>query len=331
MPGRDRRYRRQRARGDSAAQLSAARHGHQPPLRLGRRRSEHRPIWPLPDDDPRRPRDPRPFYACLPRLHVARCADRDPRFQRQRRTEPPLFRRSRRLCPASDRRRFRRRQSVREAQLDDPHLRRAAGRQKKSNQPYVHGGGVQPPAGEVHIDTEPSRQQRVAERIYARERPDGPGFKRFIISSFWRTFSPPPQDCPLALCDGRSVRDDEGTPNVLWVVDDIPQGEALFAPMDDAGNPIAAAIFRHNPDHRWWYFSNMTRDEPCSSSSMTATAPAPGACRTLLSGTIASRTRTRATASSAGPSPSSSERERRGLTFPSPLAGEDMKPCRCSD
>ena len=24
---------------------------------------------------------------------------------------------------------------------------------------------------------------------------------------------------------------------------------------------LAAAIFRYNPAHRWWYFSGMTRDE----------------------------------------------------------------------
>ncbi|BAK65333.1 hypothetical protein SLG_06580 [Sphingobium sp. SYK-6] len=135
-----------------------------------------------------------------------------------------------------------------------------ASRQKKRDQPYRHQGGVQPPAGEVHVDTEPSRQLAAARRTYDRVRPGGPGFRRFIISSFWRTFSPPPQDCPLALCDARSVSDDEGTPNVLWVVDEIPQGDAMFAPMDDDGQ-MAAAIFRHNPAHRWWYFSGMTRDE----------------------------------------------------------------------
>jgi hypothetical protein len=135
-----------------------------------------------------------------------------------------------------------------------------ASRQKTSDGPYQHIGGLQPAAGEVHVDTEPSRQLRAAEASYRKARPDGPGFRRFIISSFWRTFSPPPQDCPLAVCDARSVRDDEGTPNVLWVVDKIPQGEAMFAPMDDDSRP-AAAIFRHNPDHRWWYFSGMTRDE----------------------------------------------------------------------
>ncbi|KAK1753852.1 hypothetical protein QBC47DRAFT_429241 [Echria macrotheca] len=127
--------------------------------------------------------------------------------------------------------------------------------------PYRHYGGLQPAAGEVHVDTEPSRQLAYAERHYRAARPDGPGFKRFVISSFWRTFSAPPQDCPLAVCDARSVRDDEGTPNVLWVVDRIPETEEeMLAPMDDDAQ-LAAAIFRHNPDHRWWYFSGMRRDE----------------------------------------------------------------------
>jgi hypothetical protein len=125
---------------------------------------------------------------------------------------------------------------------------------------YTHQGGVQPPAGEAHIDTEPSRADRQAKAIYDRVRPDGPGYKRFLYCSFWRTFSEPPQDCPLALCDHRSVGDDEGVPNVLHVVDRIPEGEEMFAPMADEEQP-AAAIFYYNPAHRWWYFSNMVRDE----------------------------------------------------------------------
>ncbi|POS72424.1 hypothetical protein DHEL01_v209180 [Diaporthe helianthi] len=126
--------------------------------------------------------------------------------------------------------------------------------------PYRHHGGVQPPAGEVHVDTEPSRQLAYAQRLYDKERPGGPGFRRFIISSFWRTFSPPPQACPLALCDAGSVADDEGVPNTLWVVDRIPEGDEMFADMDDE-TQLAAAIFRHSPGHRWWYFSGMSRDE----------------------------------------------------------------------
>ena len=132
--------------------------------------------------------------------------------------------------------------------------------QKNKDGPYQHHGGVQPPAGEAHIDTEPSRADRQAQAVYAKMRPDGPGYRRFLYSSFWRTFSPPPQDCPLAVCDHRSVGDEEGVPNVLHIVDEIPEGEGLFAPMNDADQP-AAAIFHHNPDHRWWYFSKMVKDE----------------------------------------------------------------------
>ena len=132
--------------------------------------------------------------------------------------------------------------------------------QKKTDEPYTHAGGVQPPAGEAHIDTEPGRADRQARAVYEKARPNGPGYKRFIYSSFWRTFSEPPQDCPLAVCDHRSVGDDEGVPNVLYIVDKIPEGDEMFAPMPDADQP-AAAIFRYNPDHRWWYFSRMTRDE----------------------------------------------------------------------
>jgi hypothetical protein len=135
-----------------------------------------------------------------------------------------------------------------------------AAKQRKREGPYVHARGVQPPAGEAHIDTEPSRADRQAKQVYRKFRPDGPGYSRYIYGSFWRTFSPPPQDCPLALCDNRSVADDEGVPNVLQVVDQIPEGEAMFAPMDDESKP-AAAIFHFNPNHRWWYFSNMQRDE----------------------------------------------------------------------
>jgi hypothetical protein len=126
--------------------------------------------------------------------------------------------------------------------------------------PYVHQGGVQPPAGEAHIDTHPDFADQHARTLYERCRPGGPGYRRLIYSSFWRTFSEPPQDCPLAVCDHRSVRDDEGVPNFLHVVDEIPQGDDLFAPRSDAGRP-AAAIFPYNPNHRWWYFSNMTREE----------------------------------------------------------------------
>ena len=126
---------------------------------------------------------------------------------------------------------------------------------------YQHRGGVQPPAAEAHCDSSPDRVDAMAQARYQQHFPGAPPYGRFLYTSFWRTFSPPPQDYPLALCDGTSVRDDEGVPNTLHVVDRIPEREEMLRPMPDEDKRVAAAIFHHNPDHRWWYFSNMNRDE----------------------------------------------------------------------
>lgn len=126
---------------------------------------------------------------------------------------------------------------------------------------YQHSGGIQPPAGEAHIDYNPLTGERAGERVYRERRPDGPGYKRHICFSFWRTFSPGPQDWPLAVMDGRSIAGDEMGNNTLFVVDEIPTGEALSAPVEGEDQMIAASILRYRPQHRWWYFSNMALDD----------------------------------------------------------------------
>jgi hypothetical protein len=126
---------------------------------------------------------------------------------------------------------------------------------------YNHQGGVQPPAADAHVDFTPETAERVARLTYEEAFPDERPYSRFIASSLWRTFSPPPQDWPLALCDGNSVGLDEGTPNTLVIVDEIPDRKTMLAEMPDEDKAIRAAIFHYNPNHRWWYFSNMNRDE----------------------------------------------------------------------
>ena len=125
----------------------------------------------------------------------------------------------------------------------------------------LHRGGVQPPASDVHVDLTPDRAERWAKSTYERFFPDGPGYSRFIAHSLWRTFSEPPQDWPLAVCDFASVGADEGTPNTMFVLDEMPSEEAMRGEMQDEDAALAGTIFRHSPDHRWWYFPAMTRDE----------------------------------------------------------------------
>ena len=126
---------------------------------------------------------------------------------------------------------------------------------------YTHSGGVQPPASEAHVDFSPEVADRMARQIFAQQFPAEKTYTRFIASSLWRTFSPPPQDWPLALCDGSTVSIDDGTTNTLIIVDAIPDRATMLGDWPAEKTTIKAAIFRHNPKHRWWYFSNMQRDE----------------------------------------------------------------------
>jgi hypothetical protein len=120
---------------------------------------------------------------------------------------------------------------------------------------------MQPPAAEAHVDFTTKTANKLAEMLYRKARPDGAGYDRFICFSLWRVLSPPPQDMPLALCEGGSVLDEEGTHNTKVDVETIPTGDALFAPIPGEEDMVAATIFRHSPDHRWWYFPDMTADE----------------------------------------------------------------------
>jgi hypothetical protein len=120
---------------------------------------------------------------------------------------------------------------------------------------------MQPPAAEAHVDFTTRSANRIASMLYNKVRPEGAGYARFISFSLWRVLSPPPQDTPLALCEAGSVRDDEGTANTKVDVDEIPTGDALFAPIAGEEDMAAATIFHHSPDHRWWYFPDMELDE----------------------------------------------------------------------
>jgi hypothetical protein len=129
---------------------------------------------------------------------------------------------------------------------------------RRSAAPAEHAS--QPQAALVHIDYGPEGAEMTAARVYAEQFPDGPGYRRALATSFWRVFSPPPQDWPLALCDFRSLRDDEGLANQLYFVDRIPD-DPLAAVVDESKMITSGSEFLFSPDHDWWYFPDMTRDE----------------------------------------------------------------------
>jgi hypothetical protein len=104
------------------------------------------------------------------------------------------------------------------------------------------------PARFIHIDTSDATAAAFAER--ARPKGDTRPIRRFAHYNIWRTFSPPPQDVPLAVCDARTVE-----PR------DLVPADAVF---DVAGQPewsFEGLVIRFNPSHRWLYFSGMTREE----------------------------------------------------------------------
>jgi hypothetical protein len=120
---------------------------------------------------------------------------------------------------------------------------------------------TQPPASEVHVDMTPDRAVRLAATMYEKSFAGRRAYRRFIASSLWRPFSQPPQDWPLAVCDGASVGDDEGVPNVMVRLAKLPEPDNIPAHLEDEDKLPAASIFRFNPKHRWWYFPDMNRDE----------------------------------------------------------------------
>jgi hypothetical protein len=122
--------------------------------------------------------------------------------------------------------------------------------------------GGRAPGDEVHVDMHPgpAAAARFAE-IHQAQGVPGKAFRRAICTSLWRTFSPPPQDWPLAICDYRSTDDAEGLPNVMIMVDRLPRPEEVPDVVDDTQGQQAGTVFPFNPAHRWWYFPGMHAGE----------------------------------------------------------------------
>lgn len=123
-------------------------------------------------------------------------------------------------------------------------------------------GNIQPPGREAHVDYNEASSRRLARRMLEENGMGDYKYSRFMAINLWRVISEPPQDWPLALCDGRSVGRVDGVGNVMVRVDEIPDMETMLT-MDIPGEDElpTAFLFLHNPEHRWYYYPDMTPDE----------------------------------------------------------------------
>jgi hypothetical protein len=118
--------------------------------------------------------------------------------------------------------------------------------------------GAQPAASDVHVDVHPDRAAASFARIRARHGTTGT-FRRAVYTSFWRAFSPPPQDWPLAVCDYRTVGDTEGSAKLMINVSELP--DSIPDVIENPGDLPAASVFAFSLSHRWWYFPGLDRGE----------------------------------------------------------------------
>ena len=99
----------------------------------------------------------------------------------------------------------------------------------------------------VHIDTSDSAAadfaQMAAPKGHTR-------FRRIAQHNIWRAFSPPPQDVPLAICDARTI-----------AAGDLVPADARFDRDGQVHWTFEALLLRYSPAHRWYFFSDMQRDE----------------------------------------------------------------------
>jgi hypothetical protein len=136
-----------------------------------------------------------------------------------------------------------------------PIIRKASEVKRKEDQPV---------GDDVHVDFT-TRWAAQLGRIYLGGDDWTKTYSRLLLVSNWRTFSDPPQDWPLGVCDWRSVPDEDGIINTLVYAQEIPDINNL-PPLPESDGDEArvlgeGTIFPHRESQRWMYYSHMNRDE----------------------------------------------------------------------
>ncbi len=100
---------------------------------------------------------------------------------------------------------------------------------------------VREPVRVVHDDyTEKSAPERV--RLYLPEAADVLLKSRYEVINVWRPINGPVQETPLAVCDAQTILEKEIVPTEEGVKHEV-------------------YLFNFSPNHRWFYFPNMEKNE----------------------------------------------------------------------
>lgn len=108
----------------------------------------------------------------------------------------------------------------------------------------IRGAGPRQPATRIHVDqTDASGANRVREHLPAEADELLKG--RVQVINLWRPIRGPLRDTPLALCDAASV-----------ATNDLVASDLIYP--NRRGETYSV---KFNPDHRWFYFPEMTADQ----------------------------------------------------------------------
>ena len=108
----------------------------------------------------------------------------------------------------------------------------------------IRGAGPRQPATRVHVDqTDTSGANRVREHLPLEA--DALLTGRVQVINLWRPIRGPLQDTPLALCDATSV-----------AAGDLIASDLIYPNRNGETYSV-----KYNPEHRWFYFPDMTADE----------------------------------------------------------------------
>jgi hypothetical protein len=113
--------------------------------------------------------------------------------------------------------------------------------------PRIKAGaaGMREPTRHVHNDyTEESGPQRVRD-LFSPEEAAQRLKQHFLEINVWRPIRGPLQDAPLAVCDARSIAPEDRISCDLIYRDRLTETYS----------------FNYSPDHRWYYYPKMQRDE----------------------------------------------------------------------